>query len=386
MWRSLHDAWWRLALQGRPSSAADAVACGLLEAGATLYGGLVRARNAAYDRGWVRPVRLPCRVISIGNLAVGGTGKTACVEWVARAVATSGHRVAILSRGYGGGPGPYGVRWEQGRLDVRPLDGRLGPRREDGVADEPQLLAQHLAGVPVLVGAKRSETGYLACAEFQAQVLVLDDAFQHRQLARDCDIVLIDAQTPLGGGSLFPRGPMREPLASLRRADIIVITKAERALGTVAALRERAQALAPAALVVTATHAPATLLDAATGARRDPHGLRGVRVGLCSSIGDPDGFEDTMRGLDATVVWHQRFPDHHRYQPADWAAIAARLGRERPAALVTTEKDWIRLQPVVAAGTPSPVPVLVLTIAMQVVEGNEAFHARLARVCVGTGG
>ena len=268
------------------------------------------------------------------------------------------------------------MRWAAERLVV-------GGRDQAGhhsLADEPQWLARHLAGVPVVVGARRRRTARVACDEFQADVLVLDDGFQHRQLHRDCDIVLVRARTPFDGGRLFPRGPMREPLASLRRADVILVTKADEALGTLAALRERLQAIAPAALVVTAVHAPSTLTDGISGAVSAPQRVRGLRVGMCSSIGDPDGFEETLRRLEAVIAWHARFPDHHAYRQDDWARLVQRMTRERPEALVTTEKDWVRLQPIVSAGLPSPVPVWVLGVQMTILDGAQELHDRLARV------
>ena len=384
MWQSLHDAWWRLATLDRPHSFPDALACRALQTGAAAYGTAVALRNAAYDRGWVAPVRLPCRVVSVGNLTVGGTGKTACVELIASMLARQGRRVAILSRGYGGRSGGYWLRWEEGRVAVHSLDGAPAPSDAHadpaGLADEPQLLARHLPGMPVVVGRRRDRTGRLACEQLQAETLILDDGFQHRRLARDCDIVLVHARMPFGGWAVLPRGPMREPMESLRRADVLIITKADETLETVGALRERLRAFNREAALVTASHAPTSLADPLGDAHHPLNRLDGARVGLLSSIGDPAGFEATVHRLHATIDWHRQFPDHHPYRPEDWEAVAAAASSGGTDAIVTTEKDWVRLEPAVRRGPAAPVPLWVLGIRMQLLSGEDDLDARLAGV------
>ena len=372
MWQSLHDAWWRLATQSRPTSFRDALACRVLQTGSAAYHAVVTLRNTAYDRGWARQVRLPCRVVSVGNLTVGGTGKTACVELIARKLAALGTRVAILSRGYAGRRAEYWLRSSGGRLEV---DGRT--QVSDGLADEPQMLAAHLEGVPILVGRRRDRSGRRALAEFGAETLVLDDGFQHRRMARDCDIVLVHARMPLGGWALLPRGPMREPMAALRRAHVVMVTKADEAFETVGALVERLRSFNPEATLVTAMHEPTRVVDGISGERHAPKRLEGARLGLVSSIGDPDGFESTVRRLHAGVAWHRMFPDHHRYQPEDWEAVHAQVRRQALDAVLTTEKDWVRLRPL-ATRQPPPVPVWILDVAMRVMSGEGELDARLA--------
>jgi tetraacyldisaccharide 4'-kinase len=352
MWRVLHDAWWRLATQHHPRTFSGLLVASALQTGSLAYRVAVGLRNAAYDRGWVRSVQLPCTVVSVGNLTVGGTGKTACVELVARKLLGMGRRVAVLSRGYGGT--------------------RTAP------ADEPQLLARHLDGVPVLVGARRDQTGRSAASAFGADTVILDDGFQHRRVKRDCEIVLVSSRMPLGGWALLPRGPMREPLESLARAEIVIITKADEALEKLAALRERLRGLARQALVATAVHEPVGLLDVGTGSRGEPSRLSGMRVALVSSIGDPEGFEATVRRLQASVLWHEAFPDHHRYTSADWQRIVERSARERPEAILTTEKDWVRLTPFPIPHSPFPIPLWVLEIQMKLHSGEAELDARLA--------
>ena len=377
MWQSLHDAWWRLATQSHPHSFGDILASSALKVGATAYGASVSLRNTAYDRGWAKQVRLPCRVVSVGNLTVGGTGKTACVALIAKKLLAQGRRVAILSRGYGGSSDPYWLRWEDDRLVVTGA-GRAASRR---LADEPQWLARRLPGVPIVVGAKRERSGRLACATLGAEIAILDDGFQHRRVQRDCDIVLVHARMPFSGWAVLPRGPMREPLAALARAHVIIATKADEAFGTLGALAERLRSFNADAAFVTASHEPTELVDGATGERQDLARLAGMRVGLLSSIGDPSGFEATVNRLQASAVWHRAFPDHHPYREEDWAKIVEWAAASRPDAIVTTEKDWVRLAPHLAPRTSGSVPVWVLGVQMKILSGEELLDGRLAGVC-----
>jgi len=377
MHQSLHDAWWHLATQRNPSTLPDALACGLLQVGSIAYRAVVAARTLGYERGWIRSVRLPVPVISVGNLTVGGTGKTTCVELLARKLTAAGRRVAVLSRGYGGARTTYQLGWGGGGLLV---DGAPAPDT-GGLADEPQLLARQLEGIPIVVGRRRDETGRLACERLGADTLLLDDGFQHRGLQRDCDIVLIHARTPFSGWPLLPRGPMREPMAALARAHIAIITKADEALNAVGGLSEHLRSFNPELLLVTAVHELSGMRDALTGARVDLSAMPGKRLGLLSSIGDPEGFASSVHRLHATALWHESFPDHHPYQPADWQRILARARGVKPDAVVTTEKDWIRLQRVLGHPPESAIPIWVLGVRMKLLSGEAELDARLARVC-----
>ncbi len=367
---SVHDAWWRLTTSP-PRSLPDRLAVSVLHTAAGLYTAAAAARNAAYDCGWSRQIRLPRPVISVGNLSVGGTGKTPCVEWLVERLIATGRRPAVLSRGYGGRHAdPYILQAQTARLLSD--DRSIASNRE--LADEPQLLARHLANVSVVVGRRREQSGAAAIARLGADVLVLDDGFQYRRLARDCDIVLLSGRMPLSGWPLLPAGPMREPLASLRRAHVIIVTKADQSRDAVPALLERMRIINRAAVLATAAHEPAGVEDAAGGAAVAPKRVEGARVALVSSIGDPDGFEQTVRALGAESVGHQRYPDHHRYTGADWRDTMSWAGRLGAQALVTTEKDLIRLRPLVASAS---LPVWVARIRLRMLTGQEAIDARL---------
>lgn len=340
-----------------------------------LYRAAVRIRNAGYDAGWLRQARLPCPVVSVGNLTVGGAGKTTCVAFLASKLTRQGRRVAILSRGYGGTrPTPYVLNTRDGALHV---NGQ--PEQPDGLPDEPHMLAMQLPGVPVVIGPSREQTGRLILRQQRPDVIVLDDGLQHRRLARDLEIILVNAMMPLDGWALFPRGPMREPLSALRRADVVLITKADQSLDRVAALQERVAMLNPRAAVATAIHEPEGLWDALSSEPVPMDRLGSSRVALVSSIGDPESFEDTVRRLGAAMAAHLRFPDHHRYDAQDWQGIARAAAASKAAALVTTEKDLMRLRDV-ARASPAPMPVWVLRVGMRLVSGEEELDARLARL------
>jgi tetraacyldisaccharide 4'-kinase len=373
MRRSLHDAWWRLAT-GPTRSPADWLVRTVLDGASVVYGAGVGLRNAAYDRGVIPQTRLTCPVVSVGNLSVGGTGKTSCVEFLAQTLTGMDKRACILSRGYGGSDKrPYILRQVGGQLDIT---GHRVP--DDELPDEPQLLAWHLADVPVVVGARRSTTGRLAVSTFHPDVILLDDGFQHRRLARDCEIVLVNARMPLSGWPLLPRGPMREPLASLRRADILIITKVDQAMESAAALRERLRALAPQAAVATAIHEPTDLEEPLRGERLPLDRITRGRVSLLSSIGDPEGFEQTVRQLGATILAHQAFPDHHRYRSYEWQEALQRASVLGVDAIVTTEKDLVRLRPWLRSVDPGRISVWVLRVRMRLLSGADTLHARLA--------
>lgn len=376
MWQSLHDAWWRLAMQNNSRSFLDVLACRVLDAATLVYRAAVSIRNTAYDAGWVKQVRLPARVVSVGNLTVGGTGKTACVELVARKLLAANCRIAILSRGYGGSRRDYSLQWLDNRLQVD------GQPHANGfhLADEAQLLARRLSPLPVVVGAKRAQTGRRACNQFGVDTIILDDGFQHRKLARDCEIVLLNARMPFSGWPMLPRGPMREPIESLKRADVIILTKADESLQKLGAYTERLRSLNAQAVLVTTVHEPHKIIDGKTGHEHPPIYIQGKKVGLLSSIGDPEGFEATLASLDANVQWHQSFPDHHPYRKKDWQAVSDRCAKGELDAIITTEKDWVRLRPIVVNSEP-PVPVLILTIRMKIINGEEALDARLNRLC-----
>jgi len=328
-------------------------------------------RGSLYASGVLRAARADAPVISVGNLAVGGAGKTPVAMAVASRLMARGRRVAVLARG-------YGAR----RTDPRVVsDGVRVLLSADEGGDEAVLVARRLPGVAVLCGPRRAELARLARGALGADVLLLDDGFQHRALARDLDLVVLDAANPFGNGHLLPRGPNREPRHALRRAGLVWLTRVEGAAsGALEALRELARE-ATGHAPVESRHAPVDLLDGRLEASFGLTALRGRRVRLLSAIARPGAFRRTVEALGAEVSGERRFPDHHRWKDAELAGLLGPADGADAASewVVTTEKDAVRIGPE-AASHPR---LRALRIEAEVVEGEEvlarALDAALAR-------
>lgn len=297
----------------------------------------VRAHAALWDRRLLSAARTPVPVVSVGNLTVGGTGKTPAVSRLATELAARGRRPVILTRGYG--------RRAGGLLVIVP--GAPLPSLEEA-GDEPLELAAALGSVPIVVGRDRRAAARLAVEVFDAGCLLLDDGFQHRPLARDLDIVLVDARRPFGNGHLLPAGPLREPPTALRRAHLVVLTRASRATPVE---RERTRSTveryAPGAVVGLAHHESTGWRSAEEGSVAPLDRLAGTDVFAASGLADNAQFVEAATAAGARVAGSAAFPDHHRYSAAD-------LGRVREAALrlpiVTTGKDLVRWRDVPGFG------------------------------------
>lgn len=296
-----------------------------------LYEAIVRGRNALYDRGRLRTHRLPCAVISVGNLTAGGSGKTPIVSHLTGTLREAGLRVGVLSRGYRGGG------------EHRPAlvaDGR-GLLLDAGAAgDEPYLIARDHPGVPVAVGADRVAAARLLMAAGPLDVVLLDDAFQHRRLERDLDLLLIDAADPWGNGRILPRGPLREPPGGMKRADAIVLTRSDGRVPE--AVRAAAARHHPGVPVLHCRLAPRGFAGA-DGDRIDLAALRGFAAFAFSGIARPARFEADLESLGLRLAGTRRFADHHRFAPDDLDAIAAAARACGAEILVTTEKDLVRI-------------------------------------------
>ncbi len=280
------------------------------------YRAVVGVRNWRFDHSSDAVTRVSVPVISVGNLTVGGTGKTPMVKWIARRLRQKKVRVALLSRGYGA---------EEGAKN-----------------DEALELEQSLPDVPHLQNPDRVASAQIAIEELASQVLVLDDGFQHRRLGRDLDIVLLDATCPFGFDRLLPRGLLREPVASLRRADVVCLTRADLVEQPARdALRRRVEQLAPGAVWCEAAHRPHRLVNA-SGAHQPLELLGGKRVAAFCGIGNPGAFHRTLESLGGELVAWREFPDHHRYSRGDVDLIA---GDAMDADLaICTHKDLVKLQ------------------------------------------
>ncbi len=327
-------AGWLRLIAGGSQGPLDRLALHALWSLSVVYGGALNVRSAAYRMGIARRVRLPALVVSIGNITVGGTGKTTASVAVARWLSEHGKRVAVLSRGYRG----------SGESDATVVSEGSGPLVGVDVAgDEPYLLAKELPGVCVLVGKDRRRTGKVAVERLGVEAIVLDDGFQYQRLVKDAEIALVDALVPFGYDFLVPRGMLREPPRSLTRADAIWITHSDLVRESdLEALRTKIESHAPHARVCEVRHMPVGLANALNGETLESDSLRGRRVVAWSSVGNPAAFERTLEQMGAVVVGRARFPDHHAYRPAEVKELlASQVGSAEM--IVTTEKDAVRL-------------------------------------------
>ena len=335
--------------------------CWLRLAGAALYQVGARGRRGLYQRGWLKSQRLPAPVISVGNLTVGGTGKTPLTAYLARFFQGHKLRVAILSRGYGGR-----------RTEVTCLsDGKHLCYQPPEVGEEAYLLARSLPGVPVYTGPCRYTAGMAAWRDHRPDLFLLDDGFQHFQLARDLDIVLLDAGRPFGNGQLLPAGPLREPRSTLAEADIFLLTRYDPRLH-----QDRLLAIKrafPDREVFFAAIEP-------TVVRRLPHGeehalevLHRLPVLAFAGLARPQVFENTLVSLGADLRGFRDFPDHHVYAPEELDDLVREAQERGAGALITTSKDWARL----GEKWRGDLPLWVLEAAARV-EPEKAFHTSLA--------
>jgi tetraacyldisaccharide 4'-kinase len=320
-------------------------------------------------------------VASIGNLTVGGTGKTPVAEMLARELHRRGRRVAILSRGYKSVPRPFIHRLRNKifkHLDLFPprivsdghkvlLDSRLA-------GDEPHMLAKNLPGVCVLVDKDRVKSGLHALRHFDSDILLLDDGLQYQRLRHRMDIVLVDRQSPFGNEHLLPRGTLREPPENLRRASFIIITKS--GPDPDHDLLARLRRLNPTAPIIECTHAPRHWQDLVSGEEFPLDHLKGKHVGAMSGIARPESFEEGVRALGVNVEITKAFADHHRFTKKEILRFLEWCDRRSLDALVTTEKDAVRFPDI----DKPPVPMLFLRVEIEILRGQEHWADLLKRL------
>ena len=317
-------------LDERDPPLARRVALAPLRAASWCYGMAARAHRTAYESGVLSRSRLACEVVSVGSLVVGGSGKTPLAAWIAVQLHARGQRVALATRGYGGAPRePVHVASDGERLLESP----------SVVGDEALLLARLAPAVPVVVARERARAGQLAIARFGADVLVLDDGFQHHALARDVDLVVF-GRDGLGSGALLPRGPLRESLGALSRADAILVVGGELPAPDEARIAQAA----PAATRFRVLRAPRGL--GKWGQARiahptePPSSLAGREVGVLSALAHPRALRETVEAIGARVIAERTFADHHLYRASDLSGLAAQAPL-----WVTSEKDAVKLDP-----------------------------------------
>jgi tetraacyldisaccharide 4'-kinase len=336
---------------GTFSGPGPCVARVLLAALALPYGAATTVRNALYDRGILRGIKATIPVISVGNLTVGGTGKTPLVAWMCRQLIGMGRHPAIVSRGYGARPGEP--------------------------SDEAAELAILLPGVPHV--AKRDRVaGVAEAAARGADVVVLDDGFQHRRLRRDLDIVAIDATDPFGCNQILPRGLLRESVRGLARADAFVLTRAtnvdESARAGIRAAVTRACGGKPPTAWIETVHRPVAIRSW-SGTQKPLDSVRGRRVAAFCGIGNPEAFRRTLDGFGAEVVDFRRFADHHAYGESDLDSLAAGSRTSDATMMLTTLKDLVRIR----ADSIQGMPLAAVEIALEPTGPVHALEMALRR-------
>jgi tetraacyldisaccharide 4'-kinase len=349
-------------ISGRRRDARAGIARSLLGAASQGYRLAVHVRTALYDHRLFRTHQVDAAVLSVGNLTVGGTGKTPLVVWLAGHVQSKGLRVAILTRG-------YKATNQESEIENQKY------------SDEPALLATVCPGVPVIVNPDRVAGADRAIGEHSAQVLILDDGFQHRRLARDIDIVTIDATSPFGFDKLLPAGLLREPVAALRRAHAVVMTRCDQASRErLAQIERRIQGVNPRAIVSMSVHKPVGAVSL-SGAQISLEELQGRKVYAFCGLGNPEAFFETTRGLGCVLVERESFDDHHDYTSHCLDRICRQARQRNADYILTTQKDWTKiLRLPVSAGAP---PLACLAVELTFIAGADRLTGLIDRVLGG---
>ena len=342
----------------------------------------VKLRRLMYDFRLLRDSTLGIQVIAVGNLTVGGTGKTPVVEKFARELQNQGRTVAILSRGYRSKPPPLTRRLIDRllfRSDTTPprvvSDGKNLLLDSETAGDEPYMLASNLRDVVVLVDKDRVKAGRYAIEKFGCDTLLLDDGFQYWKLAgRRRDIVLIDFQTPFGNEHLLPRGTLREPPSHVARANTIFITKSD---GNTAALRGRIARHNPNAGIIECIHAPLYFEDVFTGARHGLELIKGRRVAALSAIAQPESFENSLRDQGVDLVYTKRFADHHRFTQQEILNAINRSKKKQAEMILTTQKDAVRFPKI----DRRDLPIYFMRVEIKILKGAKDFEDCVRQIC-----
>jgi tetraacyldisaccharide 4'-kinase len=346
-----------------------------------LYRGIVFTRTQLYKHRILRAQHLGCLVVVVGNLTVGGTGKTPVVERLARTLHAKGRKVAILSRGYKSKREPVMKKWVRWVLHQPPSPPRVVSDGEtvffdsEVAGDEPYMLARNLPGVVVVTDKDRVKAGLFAIRNFGVDTLILDDGFQYYQLQDHLQLLLVDKTNPFGNGNLLPRGILREPISQMKRASYVFLTKSEE--GPDEELVRRLEKYRPEREWIECTHRPQYLQAVFGDDQRPLEWLAGKRVGALSGIATPESFEDFLTELGAAEIVRFRFLDHHRFTRAELDHITSEVERNNLDILVTTEKDAVRINP----DFKSSIPFYFLRVEIHMLSGASNFEEAVRRIC-----
>ncbi len=344
---------------------------------------IVRLRLLLFRTGVKPQARLGVKVVSIGNLTMGGTGKTPVVEFFCKALLAQGRRPVILSRGYKSRRLEERQVWRGrreeflGEFPKVVSDGERLRLPVEYAGDEPYMLAKNLLpGVGVIVDRDRVKGGRFAVRELQSDILLLDDGLQYLKIDHAIDVVLVDAERPFGTEALIPRGTLREPPSNLSRANYIFVTRCQRPLSKEQITRlQRHNKTAP---IIQTQHAPQYLEKVfTTGERLELSDLKGKYVAAMSGIANPESFEGLLRDLGAEILFHRTFGDHQVFPQKDVDLVFDRALKRDLDLIITTEKDAVRFP----RPTEESVPLYFLRIEVEIIEGKEEWQTCLERLC-----
>jgi tetraacyldisaccharide 4'-kinase len=343
---------------------------------------IVAFRQFLYSVRILRDSTLGVQVIAIGNLTVGGTGKTPVVEKFARELRDQGRIVAILSRGYRSKPPPLRKRLlnkllfrEESTPPRVVSDGKSLLLDSETAGDEPYMLASNLKDVIVLVDKDRVKSGRYAIEKFGCDTLLLDDGFQYWKLrGRRRDIVLIDYQQPFGNEHLLPRGTLREPPSHLARASVIFITKSN---GSTEELRKRIQRYNPHARIIECVHHPLYFEDVFTGERKGLDFVKGKKIASLSGIAQPESFEQSLQALGGELVYSKRFADHHRFSQQEILNVINRGKKRQAQVIVTTQKDAVRFPKL----DRRDLAICFVRVEIKILRGAKDFQDCVRQIC-----
>jgi len=345
-----------------------------------IYCQIMRLRWWLYEKRLARWHSVGCLAISVGNLTVGGTGKTPIVEQFARSLTQAGRRVAILSRGYKSTPKPLARRWWDKwvkRVKAPPRivsDGKSLLLDSARAGDEPYMLASNLRDVVVLVDKDRVKSALYAVEQFGVDTLLLDDGYQYFPLKERLNVLLVDRESPFGNEYLLPRGTLREPHDHLKRGDVIFVTKCDGS--DLSLLKERIRKYNRHAEIIECAHHPLYLQDLYTGERKPLDYLRDRQVGALAGIAVPQSFEQGLRKLGGKIIYSRHYADHHRFSEQEVLNAINRTRTRGGHALITTEKDAVRFPRV----NRHDLPVYFLRVEIRLLNTEESFHDCIMRI------
>ena len=356
----------------------------LLSIMSIIYRFLVSLRLWLYKSRIKREHNLGCLVVSIGNLTVGGTGKTPIVEKFAKALTAGGRRVAILSRGYKSAKPSIKTKIKS-KIQGNPIsqepprvvtDGKEVFLDSETAGDEPYMLATNLEGVAIVVDKDRVKAGLHAIKEFDVDTLLLDDGLQYLRLKHRLDVVLIDKYSPFGNEKLLPRGTLREPPKNLKRASYIFITKCDGSSNE--ELIKRIRKYNRTAEIIECAHKPKYLENIESGEKLPLEHLKGKDIGTVSGIAVPESFEDGLKNLGANVELTRRYTDHHRYRKREIQKFIDQCLNRDLDMIVTTEKDYVRFPDV---DLNENMPIFFLRVEIGILSNEETFEDCINRIC-----